>query len=142
VELGDREVMEIVSIEVSFFSLLSLLESIFNGLTNPLLERKAFIFSLLSTYLARPAASSAQLLSTFESRLPLLSACGFEEMVWSDFWEPLRDILRRMGPEEKDGGARKDGEKRLERGELFDLFNDMETNRCDRAQFSVTHPVC
>lgn len=90
----------------------------------------AFIFSLLSSYLARPAGYSAQLLSTFESLLPLLSACGFEEMVWFDFWEPLRDILRRMGPEEKDGGARRDGEKRLGPGELFDLFNDQETNRC------------
>ncbi|GAA5877973.1 hypothetical protein JCM16303_002798 [Sporobolomyces ruberrimus] len=91
---------------------------------------RAFIFSLLSSYLARPAGYSAQLLSTFESLLPLLSACGFEEMVWSDFWEPLRDILRRMGPEEKDGGARKDGEKRLGPGELFELFNDQETNSC------------
>jgi len=39
--------------------------------------------------------------------------------------------MRRIGPEEKDGGARKVGEKRLERRELFELFNDMETNRCD-----------
>ncbi|GAA5911351.1 OTU family ubiquitin thioesterase [Sporobolomyces salmoneus] len=91
---------------------------------------RAFIFSLLSTYLSRPAALSAQLLSTFESLLPLLSACGFEEIVWSDFWEPLRDILRRMGPEEKDGGARKNGEARLGPGELFQLFNDQETNSC------------
>ncbi|GAA5988680.1 hypothetical protein JCM5350_003848 [Sporobolomyces pararoseus] len=91
---------------------------------------RAFIFSLLSSYLARPAALSAQLLSTFESLLPLLSACGFEEIVWFDFWEPLRDILRRMGPEEKDGGVRKNGEKRLGPGELFDLFNDQETNSC------------
>ncbi|GAA6007603.1 hypothetical protein JCM11491_004222 [Sporobolomyces phaffii] len=91
---------------------------------------RAFLFSLLSSYLRRPAAYSAQLLSTFESLLPLLSACGFEELVWSDFWEPLRDILRRMGPEEKDGGARKNGEDRLGPRELFDLFNDQETNSC------------
>ncbi|GAA6007564.1 hypothetical protein JCM11491_004208 [Sporobolomyces phaffii] len=91
---------------------------------------RAFLFSLLSSYLRRPAAYSAQLLSTFESLLPLLSACGFEELVWSDFWEPLRDILQRMGPEEKDGGARKNGEERLGPRELFDLFNDQETNSC------------
>lgn len=50
-------------------------------------------------------------------------------MVWSDFWEPLRDILARMSPERKDGGARKDGEPRLGHGELLHLFNDPETNR-------------
>ncbi|GAA5864842.1 hypothetical protein JCM1840_004923 [Sporobolomyces johnsonii] len=91
---------------------------------------RAFIFSLLTAHLSLPASSSALLLSTFESLLPLLTACGFEEMVWSDFWEPLRDILRRMGPEEKDGGARKDGEPRLGLDELVRLFNDPETNSC------------
>ncbi|GAA6062750.1 hypothetical protein JCM10212_000390 [Sporobolomyces blumeae] len=91
---------------------------------------RAFIFSLLSTYLARPAALSAHLLSTFESLLPLLTACGFEELVWSDFWEPLQDLLRRMGPEQAHGGARKDGEARLGPSDLFEAFNDQETNSC------------
>ncbi|GAA5965609.1 hypothetical protein JCM21900_006602 [Sporobolomyces salmonicolor] len=91
---------------------------------------RAFIFSLLAAHLSLPAAASALLLSTFESLLPLLTACGFDEIVWSDFWEPLREILRRMGPEEKDGGARKDGEARLGLDELVSLFNDPETNSC------------
>ncbi|GAA5930667.1 OTU family ubiquitin thioesterase [Sporobolomyces koalae] len=91
---------------------------------------RAFIFSLLSTYLALPAVHSARLLATFESLLALLSACGFEEIVWRDFWEPLRDILRQMGPEQKDGGARQNGQPRLGPGQLFELFNDQETNSC------------
>lgn len=127
----DREEMAIAFIEVRFFFTIFCLNPAFgySELTLSTYMSLAFIFSLLSSYLARPAPLSAQLLSTFESLLALLSACGFEEIVWSDFWEPLRDILRRMGPEEKDGGARKNGEKRLGPGELFDLFNDQETNR-------------
>lgn len=50
--------------------------------------------------------------------------------MWEDFWEPLRDLLWKMGTEEKDGGRRKQGEARLSREGLLAAFNDQETNRC------------
>lgn len=49
--------------------------------------------------------------------------------MWEDFWEPLRDLLYQMGPEEKDGGKRRDGTERLTRDGLVKAFNDAETNR-------------
>jgi hypothetical protein len=90
----------------------------------------AFIFSLLETYLALHPSHSTYLSDKFSSLLPLLTACGFEPIVWEDFWEPLRDLLCKMGPEEKDGGKRKQGEARLSREGLLAAFNDQETNRC------------
>lgn len=90
----------------------------------------AFIFSLLETYLALHPSHSTYLFDKFSSLLPLLTACGFEPIVWEDFWEPLRDLLCKMGPEEKDGGKRKQGEARLSREGLLAAFNDQETNRC------------
>lgn len=89
----------------------------------------AFIFSLLETYLALHPSHSTYLGDKFSSLLPLLTACGFEPIVWEDFWEPLRDLLWKMGPEEKDGGKRKQGEARLSREGLLAAFNDQETNR-------------
>ncbi|GAA6051395.1 hypothetical protein JCM3770_000497 [Rhodotorula araucariae] len=91
---------------------------------------RSFVFALLETYLALHPSHAAHLLAKFASLLPLLTACGFDESVWEDFWEPLRDILYRMGPEEKDGGKRKDGEARLSRDALVHAFNDQETNSC------------
>lgn len=91
---------------------------------------RAFIFSLLETYLALHPSHSTYLFDKFSSLLPLLTACGFEPIVWKDFWEPLRDLLCKMGPEEKDGGKRKQGEARLSREGLLAAFNDQETNSC------------
>ncbi|GAA5882335.1 hypothetical protein JCM3774_005073 [Rhodotorula dairenensis] len=91
---------------------------------------RAFVFSLLETYLALHPSHSAYLLNKFSSLLPLLTACGFEPIVWEDFWEPLRDLLGKMGPEEKDGGTRKANEPRLSREALLAAFNDQETNSC------------
>ncbi|GAA6019953.1 hypothetical protein JCM8202_001765 [Rhodotorula sphaerocarpa] len=91
---------------------------------------RAFVFALLETYLGLHPSHSVYLLEKFTSLLPLLTACGFEPIVWEDFWEPLRDLLWKMGPEEKDGGKRKDGEPRLTREALFTAFNDQETNSC------------
>ncbi|BGP43213.1 hypothetical protein JCM10450v2_007357 [Rhodotorula kratochvilovae] len=91
---------------------------------------RSFVFALLETYLPLHPSHAAHLLAKFDSLLPLLTACGFEESVWEDFWEPLRDVLYRMGPEEKDGGKRKDGEPRLTRDGLVQAFNDQETNSC------------
>ena len=93
-------------------------------------DSTAFIFSLLETYLALHPSHSTYLFDKFSSLLPLLTACGFEPIVWEDFWEPLRDLLWKMGPEEKDGGKRKAGEARLSREGLLAAFNDQETNRC------------
>ncbi|GAA5990439.1 hypothetical protein JCM10908_007373 [Rhodotorula pacifica] len=91
---------------------------------------RAFVFSLLETHLALHPSHSTYLLNKFSSLLPLLTACGFEPIVWEDFWEPLRDLLWKMGTEEKDGGKRKDGEERLSREGLLNAFNDQETNSC------------
>lgn len=91
---------------------------------------RSFIFALLETYLPLHPSHAAHLLTKVESLLPLLTACGFEESVWEDFHEPLQQLLYRMGPEEKDGGKRKDAEPRLSRDQLVEAFNDPETNRC------------
>ncbi|POY71576.1 hypothetical protein BMF94_5401 [Rhodotorula taiwanensis] len=91
---------------------------------------RAFVFSLLETYLALHPSHSVYLFEKFSTLLPLLTACGFEPIVWEDFWEPLRDLLWKMGPEAKDGGKREDGEPRLTREGLFTAFNDQETNSC------------
>lgn len=91
---------------------------------------RSFVFALLETYLPLHSTHAAHLFAKFDSLLPLLTASGFEQMVWEDFWEPLRDLLYRMGPEEKDGGKRKDGEARLTREGLLEAFNDQETNGC------------
>lgn len=100
--------------------------------------RAAFVFSLLETYLALHPSHSVYLFEKFSTLLPLLTACGFEPIVWEDFWEPLRDLLWKMGPEAKDGGKREDGEPRLTREGLFTAFNDQETNRCGRLDLTVT----
>ncbi|GAA6001741.1 OTU family ubiquitin thioesterase [Rhodotorula paludigena] len=91
---------------------------------------RSFVFALLETYLPLHPTHAAHLFAKFDSLLPLLTASGFEQMVWEDFWEPLRDLLYRMGPEEKDGGRRKDGEARLTREGLLEALNDQETNSC------------
>ncbi|GAA5839069.1 hypothetical protein JCM9279_002583 [Rhodotorula babjevae] len=91
---------------------------------------RSFIFALLDTYLPLHPSHAAHLLTKVESLLPLLTACGFDESVWEDFHEPLQHLLYRMGPEEKDGGKRKDGEPRLSRDQLVEAFNDPETNSC------------
>ncbi|KPV72020.1 uncharacterized protein RHOBADRAFT_56156 [Rhodotorula graminis WP1] len=91
---------------------------------------RSFIFALLEAYLPLHPSHAAHLLTKVESLLPLLTACGFDESVWEDFHEPLRRLLHRMGPEEKDGGKRKDGEPKLTRDGLVEAFNDPETNSC------------
>ncbi|GAA6037741.1 hypothetical protein JCM8097_002318 [Rhodosporidiobolus ruineniae] len=87
---------------------------------------RAFIVSLLLSHLPLHPSHSAHLLAKFESVLPLLSACGFEEDIYADFYEPLRDILRNLAQVEVDGKK----EERLKEQGLVERFNDQETNSC------------
>ncbi|BGP19858.1 hypothetical protein JCM10213_003167 [Rhodosporidiobolus nylandii] len=85
---------------------------------------RAFILSLLLTHVPLHPSYSAALLGKFESLLPLLTACGFEPIVWEDFWEPLRDILRNLA------GMGGEGEERLGVEGVVRKMADMETNSC------------
>ncbi|GAA5980449.1 hypothetical protein JCM11641_003398 [Rhodosporidiobolus odoratus] len=87
---------------------------------------RAFILSLLLTHVPLHPSHSAHLLAKFESLLPLLTACGFEPIVWEDFWEPLRDILRNLAGV-TDGTA---GGSRLGVEGVVEKFQDQEVNSC------------